>query len=59
MIANPFSIIYLAEVPKIKFYMTAGWPERYSFLFQFCECYTSLVDEGSSGAILIVICAIF
>lgn len=39
--------------------MTAGWSERHYFLFQFCECYTFLADESSSGVILIVICAIF
>lgn len=60
MMANPFPMLYLAEFPKIKFDIKVRWQVRKTiFLFQFYECYASLVDESSGGVILIVICAIF
>lgn len=39
--------------------MTGRLVRKAIFLFEFCEHYALLVDESSSGVILIVICAIF
>jgi len=60
MLANPFHMVCLTEVPKIKFDIKDRWQagclERL-FLFQLCEYYAVLVVDSSSGMILIVICA--